>query len=42
MYGVNLGCLNDISDQELSKVPITYVDGHNDKWQSSPEFFTHL
>lgn len=42
MYGVNLGCLNDVSDEELSKVPITYVDGRNDKWQSVPEFFAHL
>jgi hypothetical protein len=42
MYGVNLGCLDDVSDEELSKVPITYVDGRNDRWQSTPEFFAHL
>lgn len=42
MYGVNLGCLSDVSDEELSKVPITYVDGLNDKWQSAPEFYSHL
>jgi hypothetical protein len=42
MYGVNLGCLNDVSDEELSKAPITYVDGRNDNWQNAPEFFTHL
>ncbi len=42
MIGVNLGCLNDVTDEELSKVPITYVDGLNDRWQFSPAFFAHL
>jgi hypothetical protein len=42
MYGVNLGCLTDVTDEELSKVPITYVDGLNDNWQSAPEFHSHL
>jgi hypothetical protein len=40
MYGVNLGCL-DITDEELAKVPITYVDGLHDR-QSAPQFFAHL
>jgi hypothetical protein len=26
----------------LSKIPITYVDGGNDRWQESPEFVAHL
>jgi hypothetical protein len=26
----------------LAHAPITYVDGRNDKWQSVPEFFSHL
>lgn len=42
MYGVNLGCLTDVSDEELACLPITYVDGRNDRWQSTPEFFAHL
>lgn len=42
MYGVNLGCLVDVTDEDLSKVPITYVDGLHDRWQSAPEFFSHL
>ena len=42
MYGVNMGCLDEISDEELAKVPITYVDGRNDRWQTSPEFFSHM
>lgn len=41
MYGVNLGCLDDVSDEELSQVPITYVDGLNNR-PSAPEFFAHL
>ena len=36
MYGVNLGCLTDVSDQELAQVPITYVDGRDDR-QSAPD-----
>jgi hypothetical protein len=42
MYGVNLGCLLDVSEEELSKVPIVYVDGLNDRWNCAPEFFSHL
>jgi hypothetical protein len=42
MYGVNLGCLDDVSDTELAQAPITHVDGRNDRWQSAPEFFSHL
>ena len=42
MYGVNIGCLEDVSEEELSKIPITYVDGLNDRWQTVPAFFSHL
>ena len=42
MYGVNLGCLEDVTDEELSKIPITYVDGRNDGWPNAPQFFAHL
>lgn len=41
MYGVNLGCLDDVSDEDLSQVPIIYVDGLNNR-PSAPEFFAHL
>lgn len=41
MYGVNLGCLDDVSDEELSRVPITYVDGRNDRF-APPAFVSHL
>jgi hypothetical protein len=41
MYGVNLGCLEDVSEEELSRIPITYVDGRNDRL-ARPEYFCHL
>ncbi|QJR16207.1 GFA family protein [Usitatibacter palustris] len=42
MYGVNLGCLEGISEEELSRLPITYVDGQNDRWPDAPQFTSHL
>ncbi len=42
MYGVNLGCLSEVSDEELSRLPITYVDGLHDRWQNAPAFYSHL
>lgn len=42
MYGVNLGCLTDIDEALLAKVPIVYVDGLNDQWDRAPTFWTHL
>jgi hypothetical protein len=42
MYGVNIGCLEDVSDEDQSRIPITYVDGRNDRWQAAPAFFAHL
>lgn len=42
MYGINLGCLTDVSDEELSRLPITYVDGRDDQWQRAPAFCAHL
>ena len=42
MYGVNLGCLEDVSEEELAQVPITYVDGRDDRWQDAPAFVSHL
>ena len=42
MYGVNIGCLEGVTEEELSRIPITYVDGMHDRWGSSPDFFQHL
>ena len=41
MYGVNLGCLEGVSEQELSAIPVTYIDGRSDRF-AAPEFFSHL
>ena len=32
MYGVNIGCLEDLPDEELSRIPVTYVDGRHDRF----------
>ncbi|MDC7698108.1 GFA family protein [Vogesella indigofera] len=42
MYGVNLGCLDDVSDTELAQAPITYVDGRDEHWDRPPAVFAHL
>ena len=42
MYGINLGCLTDVSDEQLARLSITYVDGLNDRWQRAPVFLAHL
>ena len=41
MIGVNLGCIEDLSDEELSRVPITYVDGRSGSL-AAPAHFSHL
>jgi hypothetical protein len=42
MYGVSIGCLEAIGEEELSKLPITYIDGLHDRWPQPPEFLSHL
>ena len=42
MYGVNIGCLEDISEEELAALPIGYIDGLHDRWPQPPQHFTHL
>jgi hypothetical protein len=42
MYGVNLGCIDELDDEALSGLSITYVDGREDRWQSAPVFCSHL
>jgi hypothetical protein len=41
MIGVNLGCLEGVSDEELSRIPITYVDGLHDRF-APPDYVSHL
>lgn len=42
MYGINVGCLEGVSEEQLSRIPITYVDGMNDRSNEAPTFSTHL
>lgn len=42
MYGANVGCLEGVTEEALSKIPVTHVDGMNDRWQRAPEFVAHL
>lgn len=42
MYGVNIGCLEGVAEEELARIPITYVDGMHDRWQEAPAHVAHL
>jgi hypothetical protein len=42
MYGINIGCLEGVTEEQLSQIPITYVDGMNDRWNKMPTFWRHL
>ena len=42
MYGVNIGCLEGIAEEELARIPITHVDGLHDRWQETPAHVAHL
>jgi hypothetical protein len=42
VYGINIGCLEGVTDAELSRIPITYVDGLHDRPDRSPQYFSHL
>lgn len=41
MVGVNLGCLEGVTDEELARIPITHIDGLNDRFVP-PEHVAHL
>ncbi len=40
-YAINVATL-DLSDAELSAIPIGYVDGRNDDWSHAPADHRHL
>lgn len=35
-YAINIGCLDDVSFEELAETPITYENGREDKWNVPP------
>jgi hypothetical protein len=41
VIGVNVGCLEGISEEALSKLPVVFVDGLHDR-PDAPPFFAHL
>ena len=42
VYGINLGCLENATPEELAAAPITYVDGKHDNWHQAPEITAYL
>ena len=42
MYGVNVGCIDALTDAELAALPIVRTDGLHDRWQQPPAHASHL
>ena len=40
MYGIDIGCLDGVSEEELSRIPVTCIDGADDRF-AAPERLSH-
>ena len=40
--GISVSCLDDASVVELAQVPVTFVDGWHDEWDTPPQETRHL
>ena len=40
--GIGVNCLDDAAVAELAQVPITFVDGWHDAWETPPQETRHL
>jgi hypothetical protein len=40
--GVNIACLDGVSDEALAALPVVFVNGRNDDWEHVPSVTSHL
>ena len=41
-YAINLGALDDATDEELAQAPIHFADGRHDKWEAVADATKYL
>jgi len=41
-HAVNVACLDDLTDEERARIPVSYADGRNDDFQHAPAITAHL
>ena len=41
-YAVNVACLDDVTEEELAKIPVRCADGKNDRWDVVPAHHGYL
>jgi hypothetical protein len=39
---INVACLDDVSAEQLATLPVQYVDGAHDRWETAPSVTAHL